>query len=84
MGLFENLPYANFHELNLDWILSTIKQLDSEIDEFIQTNVLTYAEPIQWNITTQYAKNTVVVGPDGTAYMSIAPVPTNILLTNAD
>ena len=84
MGIFENFPYTNFHELNLDWILSTIKKLDSEIDEFVQTNVLTYAEPIQWNITTQYAKNTVVVGPDGTAYMSIAPVPTNILLTNTD
>ena len=84
MGIFENFPYTNFHELNLDWILSTIKELDSEIDEFVQTNVLTYAEPIQWNITTQYAKNTVVVGPDGTAYMSIAPVPTNILLTNTD
>ena len=82
MGLFENFPYTNFHELNLDWILSTIKELDSRIDEFVQSNVLTYAEPIQWNITTQYAKNTVVVGPDGTAYMSIAPVPTNILLTN--
>lgn len=84
MGLFENFPYTNFHELNLDWILSTIKELDSKIDEFVQTNVLTYADPIQWNITTQYAKNTVVVGPDGTAYMSIAPVPTNILLTNTD
>lgn len=84
MGIFENFPYTNFHELNLDWILSTIKELDSEIDEFVQTNVLTYADPIQWDITTQYAKNTVVVGPDGTAYMSIAPVPTNILLTNTD
>ena len=84
MGLFENFPYTNFHELNLDWILSTIKKLDNEIDEFVQTNVLTYAEPIQWNITTQYAKNTVVVGPDGTAYMSITPVPTNIMLTNTD
>lgn len=84
MGLFENFPYTNFHELNLDWILSTIKELDSRIDEFVQNNVLTYADPIQWNITTQYAKNTVVVGPDGTAYMSIAPVPVNILLTNTD
>lgn len=84
MGIFENFPYTNFHELNLDWILSTIQKLDSRIDEFVQTNVLTYADPIQWNITTQYAKNTVVVGPDGTAYMSIAPVPSNILLTNTD
>ena len=26
MGLFETLPYANFHELNLDWILKAVKQ----------------------------------------------------------
>ena len=25
MGIFENLPYANFHELNLDWIIKTLK-----------------------------------------------------------
>ena len=28
MGLFEQFPYANFHELNLDWILKKIKELN--------------------------------------------------------
>lgn len=28
MGLFEHWPYANFHELNLDWIISKVKQID--------------------------------------------------------
>lgn len=26
MGVFENFPYANFHELNLDWIIKALKQ----------------------------------------------------------
>lgn len=26
MGVFENLPYANFHELNLDWIIKALKE----------------------------------------------------------
>lgn len=32
MGLFEQFPYANFHELNLDWILKKIKELDEKVD----------------------------------------------------
>lgn len=83
MGVFEQFPYTNFHDLNLDWVLRIIKALDSEVNSFIEQNVLTYANPIDWNITTQYAKNTVVVDPvSGTAYMSIAAVPQGILLTN--
>ena len=61
MGVFEHFPYTNFHDLNLDWILRIIKELDTEVNSFIEQNVLTYADPIDWNITTQYAKNTVVV-----------------------
>lgn len=27
MGLFENFPYTNFHELNLDWIVNRMKEV---------------------------------------------------------
>ena len=26
MGLFDQFPYTNFHELNLDWILKALKE----------------------------------------------------------
>lgn len=29
MALFENFPYTNLHELNLDWIINEIKKLES-------------------------------------------------------
>ena len=32
-GVFENLPYANFHELNLGWLLETVKTLASQYDD---------------------------------------------------
>ena len=32
MGLFEHFPYTNFHELNLDWIIKTVKDLDEKVD----------------------------------------------------
>lgn len=28
MGLFEQFPYTNFHELNLDWLLRIVKRLE--------------------------------------------------------
>lgn len=83
MGIFEQFPYTNFHDLNLDWILRAIQSMDKKLDEFVASNVLSYADPLQWDIETQYTKNTVVVDPKtGTAYMSINPVPVGQLLTN--
>lgn len=36
MGLFENFPYANFHELNLDIICQKIKELEQRMDTLPQ------------------------------------------------
>lgn len=84
MALFENFPYTNFHDLNLDWIIKQLKDQQTQIDDFVANNVLSYADPIKWDITSQYAKNTVVVGPDGTAYMSIKAVPGGVNINNTD
>lgn len=32
MGLFEQFPYSNFHDLNLDWIIKALKDLDKKVD----------------------------------------------------
>lgn len=85
MGIFENFPYTNFHELNLQWILRALKELEHTIDEFVSINALKYADPIQWNITSQYEKNTIVIDPvTGIAYISVQPVPSGVALTNTD
>ena len=31
MGLFDQFPYTNFHELNLDWILSQMKNVEGYV-----------------------------------------------------
>ena len=36
MGLFENFPYTNFHELNLDIICEKIKELEKRMDTLPQ------------------------------------------------
>lgn len=33
MGVFENFPYANIHNLNLDWILEHIKEFKAVVDD---------------------------------------------------
>lgn len=34
MGVFNNFPYTNFHELNQDWIIETVKKLSVEWAEY--------------------------------------------------
>lgn len=85
MGLFDHFPYTNVHELNLDWIMEQILTLKTTIEQFVSINALKYADPIQWNITSQYEKNTIVIDPlTGTAYISVQPVPSGVSLTNTD
>lgn len=31
MGAFEHFPYANFHDLNLDWILGVVKGIPGDV-----------------------------------------------------
>ena len=33
MGLYEHFPYSNYHELNLDWLLSKVKEIQTDIDK---------------------------------------------------
>lgn len=35
MGLFEKLPYTNFHRVNLDWIIQKLKEMDAKLDEIV-------------------------------------------------
>ena len=84
MGLFENFPYANSHELNLDWILHELKELETEITNFVEINAVKYANPIIWDITSQYETNTVVLDNSGNAYLSVQPVPAGVSLDRTE
>lgn len=84
MGLFETFPYANFHEMNMDWILNELKQLETEISNFVAINSVKYANPIIWGITSQYETNTVVLDNSGNAYLSVQPVPAGVSLDRTE
>lgn len=84
MGFYNNFPYTNFHELNLDWIIQELKKLTVSVQDFISINAIKYANPIQWDITSQYEKNTVVLDEDGNAYLSVQPVPAGVSLDRTE
>ena len=77
-------PDTNFHELNDSWELAEIQRLTEIVNNFIGLNKLIFADPIQWNITTQYAKNMIVLDENGNAFLSVAPVPAGALLSNTN
>lgn len=84
MAFYDKFPYTNFQEINLDKLIIKMLQLELEQKEFINNNVIKYADPIGWDITTQYEANTVVTDVNGNAYISSQPVPAGVNITNTD
>lgn len=77
-------PYTNFHDLNLDWIMETLNEFYTKLTNFVSLATIKYANPIQWNITSQYEANTVVVDSNGNAYLSVQPVPSGVSLDRTE
>lgn len=78
-------PYRNITDLNLDFMQKVIRELEHEVRDFVSINAIKYADPIQWDITRSYEKNTVVIdGNSGVAYISVAPVPYGVALTRPE
>lgn len=72
-------PYADFHELNLDWIIKTVKDLTSDMESFKAINSIKYLG--NWSITEQYQAWSIVFN-DGYNYLSLKAVPSGIDIRN--
>ena len=77
-------PYTNFHDLNLDWIIEVLNEFNTKLTNFVSLATIKYANPIQWDITSQYEANTVVVDSNGNAYLSVHPVPSGVSLDRTE
>lgn len=78
------VPYTNFHDLNLDWIMEVLNEFNTKLTNFVSLATIKYANPIQWDITSQYEANTVVVDSNGNAYLSVQPVPSGVSLDRTE
>ena len=36
MGVFENLPYTNYQDLNIGWVLNVLKKMENAMDTQFQ------------------------------------------------
>lgn len=81
MGFFNDYPYTDFHEMNLDWILRQIRELHKDWDEFTAVNTITNAGA--WDITKQYQAWTIV-SDNNAGYISLKPVPAGVAITNTE
>ena len=77
-------PYTNFHDLNLDWIIEVLNEFNVRLTNFVSLATIKYADPILWDITSQYEANTVVVDSQGNAYLSVQPVPSGVSLDRTE
>ena len=81
MGFFDNFPYTNFHELNLDWVIKSLNELKSYVENYTAVNNVSYAGI--WDITKQYPQWSIVVNGEN-SYLSKQPVPAGIAIDNDD
>lgn len=72
MGFFNNYPYTDFHELNLDWIIQKIKTLEKNLNDFEILHKIVWGGI--WDIRKNYHPWTIVQNTDGTGYISVLPV----------
>lgn len=81
---FTKYPNQNDEILNLDWVITQVENLKAAYEAFLAANSLTFADPITWDITKQYSKNTIVLSPEGDAFLSKKAVGKGIQLNNTD
>lgn len=83
MAFFE-FPHTRTYDSDLGWIIKAIKDVETKLDQYLENSVITFADPITWDITEQYTALTCVIDSDGTAYLSKQPVPAGVDISNTD
>ncbi len=81
MGFFDNFPYSNFHEMNIDWVLQKMLELETFVKNYTAVNNVSFAGI--WDIRKQYPQWSVVSDGNKT-YMANKPVPAGIAISNKE
>lgn len=80
--IWNEYPYTDAHELNLDWIIKIIKKVEHVVDDFTVFNTMTWAG--SWDASKSYVKWSIVQDADGNGFLAVKPVPANVPLDNTE
>ena len=84
MAYFE-FPQTRTYDGDLGWLIKTVTELSKSYNTFFKYNTIKFADPIEWNITTQYPPFMIVFDMDNMcSFISKQPVPAGITLDNND
>ena len=84
MSYFE-FPHTRTYDGDLGWLIKKVEQLNTAYNNFFDLNTITFHDPIEWTITTEYKANVIVYdGQSSAFYISRAPVPSGIDISNSD
>lgn len=75
-------PYTDAHELNLDWIIKTVKHYETIVSDFVAFNKLTWVG--DWDGNRPYPRWSIVQDAGGDGYLAIQAVPSNVPLTDTN
>lgn len=81
---FFNFPHTRTYDTDLGWLIVEMNRIKDLLNQYLENAVITFADPITWDITEQYTALTMVIDSDGTAYLSKQPVPAGVNITNTD
>lgn len=82
MAYFNEFPNTRTYDSDIGWLIATVRQLIDRIDGY---NEVHFADPLAWDITTQYTNATIVKDPEtGSLFISKKNVPAGILLSNSE
>lgn len=84
MAYFE-FPHTRSYEGDLGYIIKKLMELTDRYNDFFQYNQITFADPINWDITKQYPPYQIVFDFDSNcSYISKKPVPAGVTISNGD
>lgn len=80
MGYFK-WPFTNLHELNLDWVIGKLREIETRIDTEVQQ--FKFADPLEWDAARGYDPYTIVYY-NGGSYAAKKFVPSGININDAE
>lgn len=83
MSYFE-FPHTRTYDDDLGWLIKAVEELKKKLNEYVELNSIRFADPINWDITKQYAANTVVLDTMGNGFISRQAVPAGVALDNPE